>query len=49
MYVTGGIGAINQWGGFGPDYYLPQGTDEMGCYAETCASISVMMLTQRTL
>lgn len=49
MYVTGGIGAIKQWEGFGQDYFLPQGTDEGGCYAETCASIGVMMLAQRIL
>jgi DUF1680 family protein len=49
MYVTGGIGAMKQWEGFGKDYFLPQGTDEGGCYAETCASIGVMMLAQRIL
>ncbi|ETI28106.1 hypothetical protein G647_00555 [Cladophialophora carrionii CBS 160.54] len=49
MYVTGGIGAIKQWEGFGPDYFLPQGTDEGGCYAETCAAIGVMMLADRIL
>lgn len=49
MYVTGGIGAIKQWEGFGLDYYLPQGTDEGGCYAETCAAIGVMMLAERLL
>jgi DUF1680 family protein len=49
MYVTGGIGAIKQWEGFGPDYFLPQGTDDGGCYAETCASIGVMMLAERML
>ncbi|CAI6093754.1 unnamed protein product [Clonostachys chloroleuca] len=49
MYVTGGIGAIKQWEGFGIDYFLPQGTDEGGCYAETCASIAVMMLAERML
>ena len=49
MYVTGGIGAIEQWEGFGGDYFLPQGTDEGGCYAETCASIGVIMLAERLL
>lgn len=49
MYLTGGIGAIQQWEGFGIDYFLPQGTDEGGCYAETCASIGVMMLAERLL
>lgn len=49
MYVTGGIGAIKQWEGFGLDYFLPQGTDEGGCYAETCAAIGVMMFAERLL
>ncbi|KAH6996724.1 hypothetical protein BKA56DRAFT_666915 [Ilyonectria sp. MPI-CAGE-AT-0026] len=49
MYLTGGIGAIKQWEGFGIDYFLPQGTDEGGCYAETCASVAVMMLAERLL
>lgn len=49
MYVTGGIGAMKQWEGFGPDYFLPQGTDDGGCYAETCASIGIMMLAERIL
>lgn len=49
MYLTGGIGAIKQWEGFGIDYFLPQGTDDGGCYAETCASIGVMMLAERLL
>lgn len=48
-YVTGGIGAIKKWEGFGIDYFLPQGTDEGGCYAETCAAIGVMMLAERLL
>ena len=49
MYVTGGIGAIKQWEGFGLPYFLPQSTDEGGCYAETCASIGIMMLAERLL
>jgi uncharacterized protein len=49
MYLTGGIGAIKQWEGFGIDYFLPQSTDEGGCYAETCAAIGVMMLCERLL
>lgn len=49
MYVTGGIGAMKQWEGFGIDYFLPQGTDEGGCYSETCASIGTMMLAERIL
>lgn len=49
MYLTGGIGAISKWEGFGDDYFLPQSTDEGGCYAETCAAIGVMMLAERLL
>lgn len=49
MYLTGGIGSMMQWEGFGIDYFLPQGSDEGGCYNETCASIAVMMLAERML
>ncbi|OAK96225.1 DUF1680-domain-containing protein [Phaeosphaeriaceae sp. SRC1lsM3a] len=49
MYVTGGIGAMKQWEGFGIDYFLPQSTDEGGCYAETCASIACIFLAERML
>lgn len=49
MYLTGGIGAMKQWEGFGIDYFLPQSTDEGGCYSETCAAIGVMMFAERML
>ncbi|RDW89779.1 hypothetical protein BP6252_01811 [Coleophoma cylindrospora] len=49
MYLTGGIGSIAQWEGFGIDYFLPQGKEEGGCYAETCASIGIMMMAERML
>ncbi|KAJ8114717.1 hypothetical protein OPT61_g3463 [Boeremia exigua] len=49
MSVTGGIGAIEQWEGFGIDYFLPQSTDEGGCYNETCASIAILFLAERML
>ena len=49
MYLTGGIGAMKKWEGFGLDYFLPQGSDEGGCYSETCAAIGVMMLAERFL
>ncbi|KAM5344552.1 hypothetical protein ACJ41O_013087 [Fusarium nematophilum] len=49
MYLTGGIGSIKQWEGFTTDHYLPQSTDEGGCYSETCASVAVMMLAERLL
>ncbi|KAG9228197.1 hypothetical protein BJ875DRAFT_538337 [Amylocarpus encephaloides] len=38
-----------KWEGFGIEYFLPSSTDEGGCYAETCASIGVMMLAERLL
>ena len=41
--------AIERWEGFGIDYFLPLGTDEGGCYAETCAAIGVMILAERML
>ncbi|KAI0601635.1 hypothetical protein F4775DRAFT_589403 [Biscogniauxia sp. FL1348] len=49
MYLTGGVGAMWQWEGFGIDYFLPQGSDDGGCYNETCASIAVVMLAERLL
>jgi DUF1680 family protein len=49
MYLTGGVGAMDQWEGFGIDYFLPQSTDDGGCYAETCAGIGLMMLAERLL
>jgi hypothetical protein len=49
MYLTGGIGAIRQWEGFGIEYFLPQSLDEGGCYAETCAAIGVVLLAERLL
>ncbi|OTA80770.1 glycoside hydrolase family 127 protein [Hypoxylon sp. CO27-5] len=49
MYLTGGIGSMWQWEGFGIDYFLPQGSEEGGCYNETCASIGVIMLAERLL
>ena len=49
MYLTGGIGAIEQYEGFGIDYFLPQSANEGGCYAETCAAIGVVLLAERLL
>ncbi|KAH8903101.1 DUF1680-domain-containing protein [Coniochaeta sp. PMI_546] len=45
MYVTGGIGSVHIYEGFGPRYDLPNETS----YAETCAAIGIMFLTQRML
>lgn len=47
MYSTSDVSPIKQYEGFRRDYCLPQGPNERGCYAETCASIAVMMLAQR--
>lgn len=48
MYITGGIGSVDQWEGFSDlPHSLPQGDDEGGCYAETCAGISVVMVADR--
>lgn len=49
MYLTGGVGAMDRWEGFGINYFLPQSTVDGGCYNETCAAIGVMMLAERLL
>ncbi|PWN24634.1 DUF1680-domain-containing protein [Jaminaea rosea] len=50
MYITGGIGSVDQWEGFSSlPYSLPNSNDEGGCYAETCAGISVIMVAERLL
>ena len=50
MYATGGFGTEPRWEGFSEiPYFLPQSTDEGGCYAETCASIACMMTSERIL
>ncbi|RKU40428.1 hypothetical protein DL546_003015 [Coniochaeta pulveracea] len=50
MYVTGGFGSEPQSEGFSElEYYLPSSTGEGGCYAETCASIGAMMVSERML
>ncbi|KAK5231392.1 hypothetical protein LTR72_000573 [Exophiala xenobiotica] len=49
LYVTGGIGSIRQWEGFGPRYFLGD-TEEGGiCYSETCACFALIMWCQRML
>lgn len=42
-YITGGIGAIGNWEGFGKDYQLPNLT----AYCETCAAIGCVLWNQR--
>jgi DUF1680 family protein len=50
MYATGGLGTWPRIEGFHPArYHLPQSTGEGGCYAETCASIALMMTCERLL
>ncbi|OCF78892.1 hypothetical protein I204_00836 [Kwoniella mangroviensis CBS 8886] len=50
MYVTGGFGTEPRIEGFSRiPHHLPQSTGEGGCYAETCASIAVMMTSERIL
>ncbi|KAL3480926.1 hypothetical protein BJX99DRAFT_254252 [Aspergillus californicus] len=49
LYVTGGIGAMRQWEGFGAKYVLGD-TEESGiCYAETCACFALILWCQRML
>ncbi|KAL4868014.1 hypothetical protein BDV12DRAFT_209465 [Aspergillus spectabilis] len=49
LYITGGIGAMCQWEGFGARYVLGD-TEESGtCYAETCASFALILWCQRLL
>lgn len=45
MYVTGGIGSVHVYEGFGEEYDLPNETS----YAETCAAIGILFLAQRKL
>ncbi|KAF2105479.1 hypothetical protein BDV96DRAFT_617774 [Lophiotrema nucula] len=33
------LAATEEYRGFGIDYFLPHGTDERGCYAETCRDL----------
>ncbi|HEY6083185.1 MAG TPA: beta-L-arabinofuranosidase domain-containing protein [Chitinophagaceae bacterium] len=42
-YITGGIGAIGNWEGFGKDYQLPNLT----AYCETCAAIGCVLWNER--
>lgn len=43
MYVTGGIGAVGSYEGFGPDYFLPN----QEAYCETCAAIGMVFWNHR--
>jgi len=48
MYITGGVGSIREFEGFGPNYRLPDLQID-GCYSESCASIGLIMLCERLL
>ncbi|ETN44077.1 uncharacterized protein HMPREF1541_10942 [Cyphellophora europaea CBS 101466] len=48
LYVTGAIGSVRQWEGFGPPYLLPD-LEDAGCYAETCASFALVNWCSRLL
>jgi DUF1680 family protein len=41
LYITGGIGSVTQWEGFGDAYALPD-LESQGCYAETCATFALI-------
>ena len=49
IYVTGGLGAIKQWEGFGPEYFLGDAEEGGTCYAETCACFALIIWCQRLL
>ncbi|OIW30432.1 DUF1680-domain-containing protein [Coniochaeta ligniaria NRRL 30616] len=49
LYVTGGLGAIRQWEGFGPAYFLGDCEDGGTCYAETCACFALVLWCQELL
>ncbi|KAJ4188464.1 hypothetical protein NW755_006626 [Fusarium falciforme] len=48
MYVTGSLGSVRQWEGFGPAYILPD-LEHEGCYAETCATFALINWCARML
>ncbi|KZT24831.1 glycoside hydrolase family 127 protein [Neolentinus lepideus HHB14362 ss-1] len=45
MYITGGLGAIGEWEGFGPDYFFPNETG----YLETCAAVGLVFFAHQML
>lgn len=49
MYITGGLGFVRQWEGFGYPFVIDD-TEEGGtCYAETCATFGLIVWCQRLL
>jgi DUF1680 family protein len=49
MYITGGIGAMSQWEGFGAEYFLSDTEESRGCYAETCATFALIIWCSKLL
>lgn len=49
IYITGGLGAMRQWEGFGEPYFLQDTEREGTCYAETCACFAMILWCQRLL
>jgi hypothetical protein len=49
MYVTGGLGAMHQWEGFGPRYFLGDTEENHSCYAETCATFALIIWCSKLL
>ncbi|KAF9873806.1 hypothetical protein CkaCkLH20_08540 [Colletotrichum karsti] len=49
MYITGGLGSVRQWEGFGHPYVLGDTEEGSVCYAETCATFGLTGWCQRML
>jgi DUF1680 family protein len=49
IYITGGVGAMRQWEGFGPRYVLGDSEEDGTCYSETCACFALIFWCQRML
>lgn len=49
MYITGGLGSVARYEGFGPEYWLPDSREAGGCYSETCATVGLIVLCERLL
>ncbi|KAL4888351.1 hypothetical protein BDV59DRAFT_188697 [Aspergillus ambiguus] len=49
IYVTGGLGAMRQWEGFGPRFFMGDAEEGHTCYAETCASFGLINWCSRML
>ena len=49
LYITGGVGAMRQWEGFGPAYFLGDAEEGGTCYTETCACFALVVWAQELL